>query len=113
MRDVRQGEAGMTWKVMDHEERKRRRGLIRRLFSEQNGLCFLCDRRMPKVGEHQKNRAKVTMEHVVPLSQGGEDSWENVVAAHSICNARKGGRSPTTAELEKLRLLKERHAGEE
>ena len=31
-----------------------------------------------------------TIDHVVPLSKGGEHSWENVVLACRSCNSRKG-----------------------
>jgi 5-methylcytosine-specific restriction endonuclease McrA len=34
----------------------------------------------------------LTFDHVVPRSKGGRTSWENIVAACSPCNLRKGGR---------------------
>jgi 5-methylcytosine-specific restriction endonuclease McrA len=39
------------------------------------------------------------LDHVVPKSQGGDHTWENVVAACRRCNSRKGGRTPTQAGL--------------
>lgn len=39
------------------------------------------------------------LDHVVPKSQGGEHTWENVVAACRRCNSRKGGRTPRQAGL--------------
>ena len=36
---------------------------------------------------------------MMPLSQGGRDHWENVVAACSHCNSRKGGRTPQQASM--------------
>ena len=38
-------------------------------------------------------RGDLTFDHVVPRSRGGVTSWENVVAACSSCNLRKGNRS--------------------
>ncbi|MEM8977908.1 MAG: HNH endonuclease [Pseudomonadota bacterium] len=38
-------------------------------------------------------KGDLTFDHVVPRSRGGVTSWENVVAACSKCNLRKGSRS--------------------
>ena len=38
-------------------------------------------------------RGDLTFDHVVPRAKGGVTSWENVVAACSKCNLRKGARS--------------------
>ena len=35
----------------------------------------------------------------MPISQGGRDHWENVVAACFHCNSRKGGRTPQQAGM--------------
>ena len=39
------------------------------------------------------SRGELTFDHVVPRSRGGITSWENVVAACSHCNLRKGSKS--------------------
>jgi 5-methylcytosine-specific restriction endonuclease McrA len=39
-------------------------------------------------------REDLTFDHVVPRSLGGQTTWENVVAACSHCNLRKGGQLP-------------------
>lgn len=49
-------------------------------------------------------RAQLNLDHVVPRSQGGRTSWENVVCSCVRCNLNKGGRTPVQAGL---RLLKE------
>ena len=41
----------------------------------------------------------LTFDHVVPRSRGGVTSWENVVAACSPCNLRKGNKLPTQAKM--------------
>lgn len=33
---------------------------------------------------------KLTIDHVLPKSKGGEDTWENLVVACSSCNVKKG-----------------------
>ena len=39
------------------------------------------------------SRGDLTFDHVVPRARGGVTSWENVVAACSRCNLRKGAKS--------------------
>jgi 5-methylcytosine-specific restriction endonuclease McrA len=41
----------------------------------------------------------ITIDHVVPRSQGGVSSWTNCVAACLRCNARKADRTPEQAGL--------------
>ena len=33
---------------------------------------------------------RLTIDHVIPKSKGGDDSWENLVVACSTCNTKKG-----------------------
>lgn len=44
-------------------------------------------------------REHLTIDHVMPKSRGGKDTWENLVAACSRCNARKGSRTPDEAHM--------------
>lgn len=48
-------------------------------------------------------RPAENVDHVVPRSQGGEHSWDNVVASCRRCNSKKGGRTPLQAGLKLLR----------
>jgi 5-methylcytosine-specific restriction endonuclease McrA len=61
------------------------------LFARDRNLCMYCG--------GQFNRHDLTRDHVVPLSQGGRDHWENVVSACLHCNVRKGGRTPQQAGM--------------
>jgi hypothetical protein len=36
------------------------------------------------------SRQNLTIDHVVPRSKGGQDTWENLVACCSTCNLKKG-----------------------
>jgi 5-methylcytosine-specific restriction endonuclease McrA len=42
---------------------------------------------------------QLTLDHVVPRSRGGGDTWENLVAACVRCNVRKGNRTPKEADM--------------
>lgn len=33
---------------------------------------------------------ELTIDHIIPRSRGGEDTWENLVVACTSCNSRKG-----------------------
>ncbi|MCD6288856.1 MAG: HNH endonuclease [Anaerolineae bacterium] len=50
----------------------------------------------------QPGKAELTLDHVIPRSQGGETSWENVVTACRACNQRKGNRTPAQAGMKLL-----------
>jgi 5-methylcytosine-specific restriction endonuclease McrA len=41
----------------------------------------------------------LTFDHLIPRSLGGQTVWDNVVAACSPCNLRKGGHHPRKAKM--------------
>jgi len=41
----------------------------------------------------------LTVDHVLPLSRGGDDTWENLVCACVGCNNRKGDRTPQESNM--------------
>jgi len=43
--------------------------------------------------------AELTLDHVVPRSQGGKSAWENLVACCHPCNNRKGDQTPEQAGI--------------
>lgn len=63
----------------------------RNLFARDQGRCQYCGRKFPT--------SELSIDHVVPRSQGGTTSWENVVSACVRCNVRKGGRTPLQAGM--------------
>ena len=42
-------------------------------------------------GKHG-NAKELTIDHVIPVSRGGDNSWENVVTACGPCNSKKGNK---------------------
>lgn len=63
----------------------------RELFHRDRQVCAYCGDRLP--GSH------LTRDHVIPVSQGGQDIWMNVVTACRGCNQRKSGRTPEQARM--------------
>jgi len=61
------------------------------LFARDAQLCLYCG--------HEYSRPSLTRDHVLPLSKGGRDSWENVVTACFHCNSRKANRTPQQANM--------------
>jgi 5-methylcytosine-specific restriction endonuclease McrA len=61
------------------------------LFARDRMLCLYC-------GGHF-SRNELTRDHVVPISHGGRDHWQNVVSACIGCNVRKGSRTPAQARM--------------
>lgn len=41
----------------------------------------------------------LTIDHIIPKSMGGEDSWENLITACLPCNNKKGNRTPQQANM--------------
>ena len=50
------------------------------------------------------SRGELTFDHVLPRSRGGITSWENVVAACSPCNLKKGSKTLRQAGMRLARV---------
>ncbi len=44
-------------------------------------------------------KTELTLDHVLPRSRGGRDTWENLTTACTRCNVRKGNRTPEEAGM--------------
>jgi len=62
-----------------------RRNILRR----DNNQCQYCG----------SKKYLLTIDHIIPKSRGGEDSWENLVAACVNCNNKKGNQTPEEAGM--------------
>ncbi|MDD5036795.1 MAG: HNH endonuclease [Methylococcaceae bacterium] len=66
------------------------------LFRRDNHLCLYCGVRFAN--------GELSRDHITPLSQGGEDIWNNVVTACKRCNNHKAGRTPEQAGIQLLAI---------
>ena len=67
------------------------------IFARDNWICGLCEEPIDPELRHP-DRGYASIDHIVPLSLGGDDTPANVQAAHFGCNSAKGNR----VELEDL-----------
>ena len=61
--------------------------------------CQYCTRKFPV--------SKLTFDHVLPSSRGGQTTWENIVTSCENCNRIKGDRTPREAQMPLLLAPKE------
>lgn len=66
----------------------------RTLFQRDRNLCLYCG--------DEFNPARLTRDHIMPASRGGETSWENCVTACRDCNQDKDARTPEEAGMKLL-----------
>ena len=60
----------------------------RALFARDGHRCVYCG-----------SAGRLTLDHVVPRSRGGDSVWENVVTSCAPCNLRKGNSLPEEAKM--------------
>ena len=61
------------------------------IFRRDGGACQYCTKKF--------SRSELTIDHVVPRSQGGRSVWDNVVCCCVDCNRKKGGRTPEQSRM--------------
>ncbi len=62
------------------------------IFKRDGNQCVYCG-----------TKNDLTVDHVIPRSMGGKDTWENLVTACQTCNTRKGNRTPEMCGMRFLR----------
>lgn len=78
-----------NWMVKDFNYAPMEREL---LFQRDRYVCAYCGQLF--------RRQELTQDHVVPVCQGGQSTWTNLVTADYVCNQRKAGRTPEQAGME-------------
>ena len=63
----------------------------RNIYARDHSRCQYCGRKVPT--------SELSLDHVVPRTQGGKSTWKNVVCCCVRCNVRKGGRTPAEAHM--------------
>lgn len=61
----------------------------RALFARDGWRCVYCG----------TSTGRMTLDHVIPRSKGGESIWENVVTSCATCNHKKGNRTLEEARM--------------
>ncbi len=82
----------LTFSKLPRQEVKFNR---RNIFARDNNTCQYCGERC--------SSSELSLDHVIPRSQGGVTRWENIVCACVGCNVRKGGRTPAEANVRLIR----------
>jgi len=60
----------------------------RNIMKRDNNTCQYCG-----------SSSDLTLDHVLPRSRQGGDTWENLVTACNNCNVKKGNRTPDEAKM--------------
>jgi 5-methylcytosine-specific restriction endonuclease McrA len=68
------------------------------LFARDGYSCQYCGRHRSEL----RGRQYLTRDHILPVSRGGGNTWDNVVTSCSPCNNRKGGYLPNEVGMRLL-----------
>jgi 5-methylcytosine-specific restriction endonuclease McrA len=60
----------------------------KRIYKRDNNQCVYCG--------SEKN---LTIDHIIPRSRGGKNSWVNLVTCCSYCNLKKANKTPEEANM--------------
>lgn len=62
---------------------------LARLYKRDHGQCYICGKHLVLNNEYNRPDAP-TIEHIIPISRGGTNTWDNVKLACRNCNVSKG-----------------------
>ncbi len=83
--------------------RRQARWSKRAVLQRDRYTCVYCGVRPGDLQRGQVlSRQSFTIDHVMPVSRGGKNSWGNTVCACASCNQRKGNRTPHEANMRLL-----------
>jgi 5-methylcytosine-specific restriction endonuclease McrA len=68
-----------------------------------NYTCGYCGRRLGDLQKgHRLTRRDFTIDHILPVSRGGKNTWGNTICACAACNQRKANRLPHEVNMKLL-----------
>src|SRR5260370_31086892 len=84
-------------RLMDYEKLPKQTVKFNRrnIFARDNNQCQFCGKKFPTT--------ELSLDHIVPRSQGGLSTWENIVCACVTCTLKKAARTPTPAHMSLIR----------
>ena len=60
----------------------------KRIYKRDNNQCVYCE-----------SKKHLTIDHVIPKSRGGNNTWKNLVTCCLSCNLKKGNKTPEEAGM--------------
>ena len=75
----------------DRVPKRRVRFSRHNIFARDKNTCQYCGKKFL--------RLDLNLDHIIPRSQGGTSTWENVVCSCHQCNRKKGGKTPEQARI--------------
>jgi CRISPR/Cas system Type II protein with McrA/HNH and RuvC-like nuclease domain len=75
-------------KFINYHNKKDLKISRQRIYQRDGFQCVYC-------GTHKN----LTIDHVMPKSRGGANSWENMVTCCFTCNSKKGSKTPEEANM--------------
>jgi 5-methylcytosine-specific restriction endonuclease McrA len=63
----------------------------RNIYARDSNRCQYCGKKF--------STTELSLDHVLPKSQGGKTTWDNIVCCCVRCNVKKGGRTPEQAHM--------------
>lgn len=63
----------------------------KRIFKRDNNTCGYCG-----------SKKNLTVDHILPRSRGGKNTWENMITSCNRCNGMKDNRTPEEAGMKLL-----------
>ena len=70
----------------------------RNIYLRDRNICQYCGKKFPS--------SELSLDHVIPRSRGGGDTWENLVCACTSCNSKKADKMPAEARMKLIRQPK-------
>lgn len=64
------------------------------VFHRDDSKCAYCGKKF--------KRDELTIDHIIPKSKGGDNSWRNTISSCKICNNKKADRTPKEAGMKLL-----------